>query len=146
MELIVLAPDIYVNASVALGSPPEQVARRVLDNTRVRQKTSEWVLARVQQMLQALPEFRGDAIDQQLTLVRGLVEVIALPEFPAHAWAQALVATAHAAGVRRVVTDHPDLLAMGEDQGVEFMSSEAWLLEAATPPPPPAHVSERPLS
>lgn len=144
MEMIVLAPDIYVNASVALDSPPEQVARRVLDAKRGPSKTSAWVLARVEQMLRALPEFRGEAIDQQLALIRGLVEVVAVPDMPAHDWATALVTTAKAAGARRVVTDHPDLLTLAEREGIEFMSSEAWLLEAATPPPPPARASQRP--
>ena len=27
---MILTPDVFVNASVALGSPPEQVIRRVL--------------------------------------------------------------------------------------------------------------------
>jgi hypothetical protein len=35
------------------------------------------------------------------------------------------------------VTDHPDLLELETSDGVEFMSSEAWLVEAATPPPAP---------
>jgi hypothetical protein len=35
------------------------------------------------------------------------------------------------------VTDHPDLLSLESVSGVEFMSSEAWLVEAATPPPAP---------
>jgi hypothetical protein len=144
MERIVLAPDIYVNASVALGSPPEQVARRILDANRTPTKTSEWILARVQQMLRALPEFRDGAVEAQLALIRGLVEIVTLPDLPAEQWAPALIATARAAGARRVVTDHPDLLALGEDDGIEFMSSEAYLVESATPPPPPAHVSDRP--
>jgi hypothetical protein len=133
---IILAPDIYVNASVAFGSPPDQVARRVLAK-RGHNKTSEWVLSRVQHMLSALPAFKEDAVDAQLALIRGLVEIVAVPEHSADAWVDALVATALAAGAQRVVTDHPDLLSLETKQGVEFMSSEAWLLEAATPPPAP---------
>ena len=60
---IILAPDIYVNASVALGSPPDQVARRLLGGKRGSTKTSEWVLARVHQMLRALPAFKEEAVD-----------------------------------------------------------------------------------
>jgi hypothetical protein len=134
---IILAPDIYVNASVALGSPPEQVARRVLGGRRGGHKTSQWVLDRVQQMLAAWPAFKDDAVNEQLALIRGLVEVLTVPPLPSDAWADALVATALAAGASRVVTDHPDLLALESLRGVEFMSSEAWLLEAATPPPAP---------
>jgi hypothetical protein len=136
MEMVILAPDIYVNASVALGSPPDQVARRVL-NAKPGPQTSEWVLARVQQMLKALPAFKPEAVDAQLDLIRGLVRLVDVPELPAEAWGEALVATARAAGARRVVTDHPDLLALESQSGVDFMSSEAWLLEAATPPPAP---------
>lgn len=134
---IILAPDIYVNASVALGSAPDQVARRVLSPKRGKNKTSEWVLSRVQQMLKAIPSFKGDAVDAQLSLIRGLVDIVSVPELPSDAWADALVATARAAGAQRVVTDHPDLLQLETAEGVEFMSSEAWLLEAATPPPAP---------
>jgi hypothetical protein len=137
METVILAPDIYVNASVALGSPPDQVARRVLGAQRYGNQTSEWVLARVEQMLKALPAFKVEAVDAQLALIRGLVKVVNLPNLPIDAWPDALVATAHAVGARRVVTDHPDLLALESQSGIEFMSSEAWLLEAATPPPAP---------
>ena len=134
---IILAPDIYVNASVALGSAPDQVARRVLSAKRGKNKTSEWVLSRVQQMLKAIPTFKGDAVDAQLTLIRGLVDIVTVPELPSDAWADALIATAQAAGANRVVTDHPDLLELENSEGIEFMSSEAWLLEAGTPPPAP---------
>jgi hypothetical protein len=133
---IILAPDIYVNASVAFGSPPDQVARRVLSK-RGRNKTSEWVLSRVQHMLEALPTFKGEAVDAQLALIRGLVEIVSVPDKPADAWADALIATARAAGAKRVVTDHPDLLSLENSDGIEFMSSEAWLLESAVPPPAP---------
>ncbi|MEY4582492.1 MAG: hypothetical protein RL701_7195 [Pseudomonadota bacterium] len=137
MVEIILAPDIYVNASVALGSPPDQVARRVLGGKRGGNKTSEWVLTRVHQMLCALPAFKQEAVDAQIALIRGLVHILPLPALPPDAWADALVATAHAASAKRVVTDHPDLLALEIVKGVEFMSSEAWLLEAAVPPPAP---------
>ena len=36
---IILAPDVYVNASVALGSPPEQVVRRVLGKHKGESKS-----------------------------------------------------------------------------------------------------------
>jgi hypothetical protein len=135
---IILAPDIYVNASLALGSPPEQVVRRVLGARKGGSKTSEWILERVQHMLQAVPEFKGDAVHAQVDLIRGLVQIVALPHnHPADAWADALVATARAAGAVRVITDHPDLLQLEAVGDVEFMSSEAWLVEAATPPPAP---------
>ena len=135
---IILAPDIYVNASVALGSPPEQVVRRVLGMRKGSNKTSEWILARVHHMLQAVPAFKGDAVNAQVDLIRGLVQIVPVPgDHTADAWADALVATARAAGVVRVVTDHPDLLQMEAIDDVEFMSSEAWLVEAATPPPAP---------
>ncbi|MET0388188.1 MAG: hypothetical protein ABW321_19605 [Polyangiales bacterium] len=134
---IILAPDIYVNASVALGSPPDQVARRVLGGKRGGNKTSEWVLSRVHSMLRAWPAFKEEAVDAQVELIRGLVQILPVRELPAEAWADALIATAQAAGARRVVTDHPDLLAIEAREGVEFMSSEAWLLEAAVPPPAP---------
>jgi hypothetical protein len=137
MEMVILAPDIYVNASVALGSPPDQVARRVLSTPRYGNQTSEWVLTRVEQMLKALPAFKTEAVDAQLALIRGLVKIVDVPDLSPDAWPEALVATARAVGARRVVTDHPDLLALETKAGIEFMSSEAWLLEAATPPPAP---------
>jgi len=135
---VILGPDIYVNASVALGSPPEQVARRVLRADKPVSAATEWILARVRQMLTRVPGFKDDAVDDQLRLIRGLVEMVnEKNQHPPEAWEEALVAAAKTAGVRRVVTDHPDLLQLETSQGIEFMSSEAWLLEAGTPPPPP---------
>jgi hypothetical protein len=135
----ILAPDVYVNASVALGSPPEQVVRRVFSTRKDGHKTSEWVLARVRQMLTALPEFKGDAVESQLGLIRSLVQIVTLPDDHGPSdWQPALVATARAAGALRVVTDHPDLLELESAEGIEFMSSEAWLFESATPPPAPS--------
>jgi hypothetical protein len=135
---IILAPDIYVNASVALGSPPEQVVRRVLGGRKGGNKTTEWILARVHQMLKGVPAFKGDAVTAQVDLIRGLVHIIPVPDdHAADAWADALVAAARAAGAIRVVTDHPDLLRLESVEDIEFMSSEAWLVEAATPPPAP---------
>jgi hypothetical protein len=136
---ILLAPDVYVNASVALGSPPEQVVQRVLGKHRGASKTTEWVLQRVRSMLAAIPEFKPDAVDSQLALIRGLVQVMqGGASFGPDAWAPALVDAAKRAGVARVVTDHPDLLEKESIDGVEFLSTEAWLLEARMPPPPPA--------
>lgn len=133
---VILAPDIYVNASVSLGSPPEHVVRRALGGP-ARAKVSAWVLERVESMLHALPEFKDDAVAQQMTAIRDLVEVVETDEFFIEDWAEALVALAKAAGVSRVLTDHPDLLAAAARQGVEFVSSDSWLVEQVAPPPPP---------
>lgn len=133
---VVLAPDIYVNASVALGSSPEHAVRRAFGGPG-KPKTSTWVMERVQSMLHALPEFRDEAVAQQMSTIRGLVDVVENDEHFIDDWEQALVALAKAAGVGRVLTDHPDLLASKNAQGVEFVSSDAWLVEQATPPPPP---------
>jgi hypothetical protein len=129
---------VYVNASVALGSPPEQVVQRVLGRQKNRSKATEWVLARVKHMLSALPEFKHDAVDQQLKLIRSLVDIV--DDSSQHApgeWEAALVAAAKKAGVKRVITDHPDLLEKEQSGGVEFVSSEAFLIELTTPPPAP---------
>lgn len=131
-----MAPDIYVNASVALGSSPEHAVRRAFGGPG-KPKTSTWVMERVQSMLHALPEFRDEAVAQQMSTIRGLVDVVENDEHFIDDWEQALVALAKAAGVGRVLTDHPDLLASKNAQGVEFVSSDAWLVEQATPPPPP---------
>jgi hypothetical protein len=135
---VLLAPDVYVNASVALGSPPEQVVQRVLGRQKNRSKSTEWVLARVKHMLSALPEFKHDAVDQQLKLIRSLVDIVdESSQFAPGEWEAALVAAAKKAGAKRVITDHPDLLEKEESAGVEFVSSEAYLLELTTPPPAP---------
>lgn len=135
---IILAPDVYVNASVALGTPPEQVVQRVLGKHKGQSKTTDWIMDRVTQMLRALPAFKGDAVEQQVSLIKNLVQVVATPALASESWEEALVASAKAAGAKRVVTDHPDLLQMEASDGVDFISSEAWLVEATTPPPPPA--------
>lgn len=138
MTQVILGPDIYVNASVALGSPPEQVARRVL-RTRSNSAATEWILARVRQMLAKVPGFKDEAVEGQLSLIRDLVQVHSENrEHAPEAWAEALIAAAKLAGVRRVITDHPDLLELENAEGIEFMSSEAFLLESGTPPPPPS--------
>jgi glycerophosphoryl diester phosphodiesterase len=135
---VLLAPDVYVNASVALGSPPEQVVQRVLGKQKNRSKATEWVLARVKHMLSALPEFKQDAVDQQLKLIRSLVDIVDdSSQFAPGEWEAALVAAAKKAGVKRVITDHPDLLDKEQSGGVEFVSSEAFLIELTTPPPAP---------
>ncbi|HMI93144.1 MAG TPA: hypothetical protein VK509_17355, partial [Polyangiales bacterium] len=120
---VLLAPDVYVNASVALGSPPEQVVQRVLGRPKEkgRTKTTEWVLARVKHMLGALPEFKQDAVDHQLGLIRSLVEVMTdSAQFAPGEWEKALVAAAKRTGATRVITDHPDLLEKDQSGGVEF--------------------------
>ena len=137
---IILAPDVFINASVALGSPPESVVKRVLGKDDVKAISSDWILGRIEQMFSAMPEFKDDAVTAQMDLIRGLVETVnadGAADFGADAWEEALVATAKKAGVDRVVTDHPDLLKMEESDGVEFMSTEAWMFEVMTPPPAP---------
>ena len=135
---IMLAPDVYVNASIAPGSLPDRVVQRVLGQHRGEAPASEWVLNRVGAMLRSIPEFRADAVDGQVALIRTLVRVVdAESDFSAEAWDKALVAAAKAAGIARVITDHPDLLARETAEGVEFISTEAWLVEATTPPPLP---------
>jgi hypothetical protein len=85
-----------------------------------------------------MPQFRDEAVTQQLALIRSLVQLVpGVDGFDPDAWDKALTATAKAAGVERVVTDHPDLLRLESSDGVEFISSETWLLEATTPPPVP---------
>jgi hypothetical protein len=136
---ILLAPDVYVNASVAgAGLAPEQVVNRVLGNKKARQKTTSWVLDRVRAMLLAHPSFKKDAIEPQMKLIRDLVDVVETKKtFGPDAWKDALVAGAKAAGVKRVVTDHPDLADQTEVEGIEFLSTDAWMIEQQTPPPPP---------
>ncbi len=133
---VVLAPDIFVNASIALGSPPEHAVRRAFGGPS-KPKTSAWVLERVESMLHALPEFKDAAVQQQMTTIRGLVDIVDTSEFFIEDWNEALIALAKAAGAGRVLTDHPDLLASNGGQGIEFVSSDSWLGEQATPPPPP---------
>ena len=134
---ILLAPDVFVNASVALGSPPEHVVRRVLGGGK-KTKSSEWILARIEAILGAVDAFKKDALATQMATIRGLVELVETKEsFGPDAWADALAATAKAAGAKRVITDHPDLADQSEIDGVEFISSDAWLVEVTTPPPPP---------
>jgi hypothetical protein len=133
---VVLAPDIYVNASIALGSPPERAVRRAFGGP-AKPKASGWVIERVESMLHALPEFKDEAVARQMGTIRGLVDFVETDEFFIEDWDSALVALAKAAGVGRVLTDHPDLLASKRVEGVEFVSSERWLFEQTTPPPPP---------
>ncbi|MEC7521353.1 MAG: hypothetical protein VYE22_15860 [Myxococcota bacterium] len=136
---ILLGPDVYVNASVAgAGTAPEQVANRVLGNTKSRSKTTEWILARVRAMLEAHPAFVNDNLEPHMARIRELVDVVELKEEPApDDWKGALFESAKAADVTRVVTDHPDLADKDEIDGVEFLSSDAWMIEQQTPPPPP---------
>jgi hypothetical protein len=135
---IILAPDVYVNASVAPGSHPDHVVQRVLGKQRGQAKATEWVLKRVESMLGALPAFKREALQQHLALIRSLVKIVpGAIEFGPDAWEAALVASAKAASAGRVVTDHPDLLRLESSGGIDFISTEAWLLEATTPPPVP---------
>ncbi|MCS6797273.1 MAG: hypothetical protein NZ898_01870 [Myxococcota bacterium] len=138
MSVPVLGPDVLVNASVALGSPPERVVNRVLGQHRGESPTTEWILERMGAMLRRVESFRAEAVEQQVALVRSLTRVVADDrKLGPDAWVDALVSAARAGGVPRVVTDHPDLLERGEVGGIEFVSSEAWLLEQQMPPPPP---------
>ncbi len=135
---VLLAPDVYVNASVALGSAPEQVVQRALGRRKGQTKTTEWVLARVRHMLSAIPEFKKEAVEQQVALIRSLVDVLETSEqFAPGEWEKALVAGAKRANAKRVITDHPDLLDRESADGVEFVSTDAFLIELTTPPPPP---------
>ena len=132
-----LGPDVYVNASVALGSTPEQVARRVLGKDK-KPKSTEWIFGWVERLLAKAPGFKVESLKAQLDLIKGLVEIVPLKEkLEDGDWVKGLLASAKAAGVQTVVTDHPDLLAKEKIDGIEFISSEAWLLEQAMPPPPP---------
>ncbi len=136
---ILLAPDVYVNASVAgTGLAPEQVVNRVLGNKKSRHKTTGWVLDRVRTMLNAHPTFKKDAIEPQMKLITDLVDRVDVKgELPADDWKAALVACAKATGATRVITDHPDLADQDEAEGIEFLSTDAWMIEQQTPPPPP---------
>ena len=135
---ILLAPDVYVNASVAgQGLAPEQVVNRALGNPKSRQKTTDWILDTTAAMLTAHPNFKEEAVEAQMKTIRGLVDVVKPDEFDAADWAEALVAAAKAAEVERVITDHPDLADKDEIDGIEFLSTDAWMIEQQTPPPPP---------
>jgi hypothetical protein len=135
---IMLAPDVYVNASVAPGTAPDHVVQRVLGKHKGETKATEWVMGRIAAILRAMPEFKHEAVENQVNLIRSFVQVIPEKEqFPADAWEKAMVAGAKAAGAARVITDHPDLLERENSDGIEFVSTEAWLLEATTPPPVP---------
>ena len=135
---IILAPDVYVNASVAPGTAPDLVVQRVLGQHRGESAATEWILARVAAILSALPAFKHDAVKGQVDLIRSFVKVVPGAEsLGPDAWTDALVASAKAADVTRVVTDHPDLLKVESAEGVDFLATEAWLLEVTTPPPVP---------
>lgn len=142
---ILLGPDVYVNASVAgTGLAPEQVVNRVLGNKKARQKTTDWVLARAEAMLLAHPTFKKEAVEPQMKLIRDLVDIVETDdELPVEDWPKSLTASAKAAGVTRVVTDHPDLADKEEIDGIEFLSSDAWLIEQQTPPPPPPGAAKK---
>ncbi len=135
---IILAPDVFVNASVAPGTHPDRVVQRVLGRHRGESKVSEWSLARVKAILEVIPDFKREAVKGQLDLIRSFVQVVpGASDFGPDAWEPALVASAKAAGATRVVTDHPDLLRVESSDGVDFLSTEAWLFEVTTPPPVP---------
>lgn len=135
---ILLGPDVFVNASVAAGTPPEHIARRVLGKPGDKPKSTSWVMAWTRALLTKAPGFRADHIDAQMKTIEGLLDVVEVEEkTPEGDWVKGLVASAKAAGLKRVVTDHPDLADKTEVDGITFLSSEAWLVEQTTPPPPP---------
>ena len=142
---ILLGPDVYVNASVAgAGTAPEQVANRVLGNQKSRSKTTEWILARTRGMLEAHPNFVNDNLEPHMARIRELVDVVELDaELEVDDWKGALFESAKAADVTRVVTDHPDLADKDEIDGIEFLSTDAWLIEQQTPPPPPPGAAKK---
>jgi hypothetical protein len=82
------------------------------------------------------PGFKAESVKAQVDLIKGLVEVVETKS-DENDWTKGLVASAKAAGLKRVMTDHPDLADKTEVDGIQFLSTEAWLLEATTPPPPP---------
>jgi hypothetical protein len=136
---LVLGPDVYVNASVAFGSAPERLVQRVLGERKAKAQASDWVLQRVAAMLSSLPSFKADAVAAQVEQIRKLVTVVNVDgSFGPDAWQPALLALAKTSKSARIITDHPDLLALEVVDGVEFMSCEAWLMEQALPPPLPA--------
>jgi hypothetical protein len=112
-----LAPDVYVNASVAgVGLPPERVASRFLGEHRGKTRSTPWVLKRVAEMLTAHPDFKTDSVRPQIQAIRDALELVddgSDGKFGADSWEPALVAAAKAAGVSRVITDHPDLIDRG---------------------------------
>ncbi len=136
---ILLAPDVYVNASVAgRGLAPEQVVNRVLGNKKARHKSTQWVIDVVRAMLDAHPTFKKEAIEPQMKLITDLVDLVDVKgKLASDSWKDALVASAKATGAKRVITDHPDLADQAEVSGIEFLSTDAWLIEQQTPPPPP---------
>lgn len=135
---ILLGPDVFVNASVAAGTPPEHIARRVLGKPGAKPKSTNWVMAWTRALLAKAPGFKADAVDAQMKTIEGLLDVVEVKEkTPEGDWVKGLVASAKAAGLKRVVTDHPDLADKTEVDGIAFLSSEAWLVEQTTPPPPP---------
>ena len=139
---VVLGPDVYVNASIARESAPDRVVQRILNGEGPANRGSTtWILERIEAMLEAIPEFKKDAVAPHMATIRSFVHMVETPSsFNAEDWEGALVAAAKAAGAQRVITDHPDLLAKDTVDGVEFISTEAWLLERPMPPPPPGLV------
>ncbi len=136
---LVLAPDVLVNASVALGEAPQRVVDRLLTMGASETAVSPWVLERTEAMLRAVPTFKADAVGPHVAHISSLVTLVK-PDgtFGPDAWQDALIATAKAAGADRILTDHPDLLEAGFVDDIEFVACESFLLEATMPPPPPA--------
>jgi hypothetical protein len=89
-------------------------------------------------LLTKAPGFKPEAVDAQMKTIESLCDIVELQDkTPEGDWVKGLVASAKAAKLKRVVTDHPDLADKTEVDGIAFLSSEAWLVEQTTPPPPP---------
>ena len=93
---IILGPDVFVNASVALGSPPEHVIRRVLQPGK-KTKSTEWIVQRIEAMLHNVESFKKDAIDRQMKTILQFLDLVDDDEHGPDAWTEALVAAAKAA-------------------------------------------------
>jgi hypothetical protein len=136
---LVLAPDIFANASVAPGTDPDRVIQKTIGAGQ-KVKATPWILERVRAILYNVPSFKREALDQHMTLIGSLIEAVNDPtEHGPDAWLPALVAAAKIAQATRVITDHPDLIGKTES-GVDFISSENFLVELALPPPLPPNL------
>jgi hypothetical protein len=133
---IVLGPDVFANASVAPGTDPDHVVQRTLGGKR-KVTVTPWILDTIRFLLGKVPAFKPEALDKQIELIKTLVNVADEKEKhdPA-AWGPALAAAARLADTKTVVTDHPDLINKTQD-GIDFISTENFLVELSLPPPPP---------
>jgi hypothetical protein len=134
---IVLGPDVFANASVAPGTDPDKVVQRTLGGKARQVSVTPWILDTIRFLLDKVPAFKHEALDKHIELIRSLVTVLDETEKHAPAaWGPALAAAARLAGTKTVVTDHPDLINKTE-AGIDFISTENFLVEVSLPPPPP---------